>query len=194
MSKPILLYELDALARDDLLQVTDELAEALERPEDSVRSAVEASRERYQRGEITQAEHWGQIALKLALDDLEIIGAFALNSAWFEQELLGRIRAQSSVMTLGLVSDATPDWVAHWRKTYQLDELLHVHIIGSELDEERDYPGLLRLSAERLQSEPSQVRFVDWKPAHLQTARETGFQIIDVANAPDLKTAFGGLS
>lgn len=194
MAKPILLYELDALARDDLSRVTDELADALERPEDSVRRAVEDSRPRYERGEITQAEHWGQVALKLALDDLEVIGAYALNSAWFEQELLGRIRAQSPVMTLGLVSDATPDWVAHWRKTYQLDELLHVHVIGSELDEERDYPGLLKLSAERLQAEPADVRFVDWKPVHLETARAAGLQVIDLAAAPDYKTAFAGVS
>jgi putative hydrolase of the HAD superfamily len=193
MAKPILLYELDALARDDLSRVVDELADAVERPEDSVRTAIEGSRERYERGEITQIAHWGQIALKLALDDTEIIGAFALNSAEFDSELLGRIRAQSPVMTLGLISDATPDWVAHYRKTYQLDELLHVHVIGSELDEERDYPGLLKLSAERLQAAPGDVRFIDWKPAHLQTAQQVGLQTIDLAASPDYATAFKGL-
>ena len=193
MSKPILLYELDALARDDLGRVADELADAVERPEASVHAAIDDSRARYERGEITQAAHWGQIALKLALEDIEVIGAFALNSAELDHELLGRIRAQSPVMTLGLVSDATPDWVGHFRKTYQLDELLHVHVIGSELDEERDYRGLLALSAERLQATPAAVRFVDRKPVHLQTARELGFQTIDLSAAPDLRTAFAGL-
>ena len=193
MSKPILLYELDALARDNLGRVADELADAVERPEASVRAAIDDSHARYERGEITQAAHWGQIALKLALEDIEVIGAFALNSAEIDHELLGRIRAQSPVMTLGLVSDATPDWVGHFRKTYQLDELLHVHVIGSELDEERDYRGLLALSAERLQAKPAAVRFVDRKPVHLQTAREVGFQTIDLSAASDLKTAFTGL-
>lgn len=194
MSKTILLYELDALARDDLSRVAEDLAEAVERSEDAVRAAIEDSRERYERGEITQAAHWGQVALKLALEDVEVIGAFALNSAELDRELLGRIRAQSPVMTLGLVSDATPDWVGHWRKTYQLDELLHVHVIGSELDEERDYRGLLTLSAERLQTTPANVRFVDRKSAHLTVAREASLQTIDLSATPDLKTAFAGLS
>lgn len=196
MTKSIVLYELDALVEDDLTRVTDELAEAVERSEAAVQAAIADSRERYERGEITQAAHWGQIALKLALEDTEVIGAFALNSAEFNQELLGRIRAQSPIMTLGLISDATPDWVGHWRKTYQLDELLHVHVIGSELEEEhagRDYRGLLELSAERLQSETGNVHFVDRKPAHLELARELGMQTIDLAGAPDLKTAFTGL-
>ena len=194
MAKPIVLYELDSLVEDDLSRETEELAEAVERSEDAVRVAIEASRERYERGEITQATHWGEIALKLALEDVEVIGAFALNSAVFNQELLGRIRAQSPLMTLGLISDATPDWVGHWRKTYQLDELLHVHVIGSELDEERDYRGLLELSAERLQTEPATVHFVDRKPAHLELAREVGMQTIDLAAGLDLKTAFAELA
>lgn len=191
--KPIVLYELSALVQDDLGRVTDELAEAVERSEDAVRTAIDASHDRYERGEITQAAHWGQIALKLALEDTELIGAFALNSAEFNQELLARIRAQSPIMTLGLVSDATPDWVGHWRKTYQLDELLHVHVIGSELDEERDYRGLLSLSAERLQTTPDDIHFVDHKSAHLELARGVGMQIIDLAKTPDLKTAFASL-
>ncbi len=193
MTKPIVLYELDALAEDDLNLAAEELAEAVERPVDAVREAVAASRERYERGEITQSAHWGQVALKLALEDIETIGAFALQSARFNRELLGRIRAQSPLMTLGLISDATPDWVGHWRKTYQLDELLHVHIIGSELDEERDYRGLLTLAAERLQAQPTNVHFVDRKPAHLELARALGMWTIDLSAVPDLKTAFGGL-
>lgn len=193
MTKPIVLYELDALAEDDLNLAAEELAEAVERSEDSVRAAIAASRERYERGEITQSAYWGQIALKLALEDIETIGAFALQGARFNRELLGRIRAQSPLMTLGLISDATPDWVGHWRKTYQLDELLHVHVIGSELDEARDYRGLLALAAERLQAAPADVHFIDRKPVHLELARALGMRTIDLAAVPDLKTAFGGL-
>lgn len=197
MPKPTLLYELEALVTDDVSGSLPELAEALERDEHPVEQAILADKAKYDAGEISQSAYWSSIALKLALEDIEIIGAIAMNAAEVDRELLGRIRAQSPVATLGLISDATPDWVGHFRKTYQLDELIHVHVIGSELDEEHaglDYPGLLKLSAERLQAKPSEISFVDRKPAHLKQAAETGYRTIDLNAAPDLKTAFAGIA
>jgi hypothetical protein len=195
-AKPIILYELDVLVTDDLSGSVSQLAEAVEREEHPVEQAVLAEKKKYDRGEITQSEYWGGIALKLALEDIEVIGAIAQNGAEFDLELLGRIKAQSPLATLGLISDATPDWVGHWRKTYQLDELIHVHVIGSELEEEhagRDYRGLLELSAERLQGKPADIAFVERKPAHLKIASDLGYQGIDLGNVPDLKTAFAGI-
>lgn len=196
MAKPTLLYELNTLVSDDLSQCTSELAEAVERDEHPVEQAVLATKDRYDRGEISQSDYWGGIALKLALEDIEVIGAVAQNGAEMNQELLGRIRAQSPLCTLGLISDATPDWVGHFRKTYHLDELIQVHVIGSELEEEhagRDYRGLLELSAERLQATPSEIAFVGRKSAQLKLAGEVGYRNIDLANVPDLKTAFAGV-
>ncbi|MSU75976.1 hypothetical protein EXS54_00650 [Patescibacteria group bacterium] len=197
MSKPTILYELDTLVTDDLTASISQLAEAVERDEHPVEQAVLADKEKYERGEITQSEYWGSIALKLALEDIEVIGAIAQNESDVNMELLGRIRAQSPLCTLGLISDATPDWVGHFRKTYQLDELIHVHVIGSELDEEHaglDYRGLLKLSAERLQGKPADIAFVDQKSAHLKIAKDVGYRNIDLANVPDLKTAFAGIT
>lgn len=197
MSKPTLLYELATLVVEDLSTSIPELAEAVERDEHPVEVAVLAEKQRYDRGEISQADYWGSIALKLALADIETIGTVALNAAEINRELLGRIRAQSPVCTLGLVSDATPDWVGHFRKTYQLDELIHVHVIGSELDEEHaglDYRGLLDLSAERLQAKPSEIFFIDKKLAHLALAGEIGYRKIDLTRATDLKSAFSGIA
>lgn len=196
MPKPTLLYELDSLVRDDLSGSISELAEAVERDEHPVEQAVRAELSKYDAGEISQAAYWGSIALKLALEDIEVIGTVAMNAAEVDLELLGRIRAQSPMATLGLISDATPDWVGHFRKTYQLDELIHVHVIGSELDEEHaglDYRGLLKLSAERLQAKAGEISFVDRKPVHLKLASEVGYRTIDLAGTPDLKTAFSGI-
>jgi hypothetical protein len=193
MAKPVILYELEALVRDDLTRETAGLAEALGREEAEVTSAIVATKDRYDRGEISQSQHWGETALKLALDDVELLSAFAIKGAEVDRELLGRIRAQSPVMTLGLVSEATPDFVGYFRQTYQLDDLIHVHVIGSELDEERDYRGLLELSADRLQAKPARIHFVDRKAVHLKVAADLGFREIDLSNDPDLKAAFAEL-
>lgn len=192
--KSTLLYELDALVTDNLAAETAELAEALERSEDEVIGAVAKKQPDYEAGTLSQGAYWSEVALELALEDVELLSAFAIKSAHVNSELLGRIRAQSPIMTLGLVSDATPDFVGHFRKTYQLDELLHVHIIGSELDEERDYRGLLKLSAERLQAQPADVHFVDRKPVHLKLAGELGMPTIDLSQTADYRTAFSAIN
>lgn len=175
--KPTSLYDLGTIVADDLSASAEDLAEGLERPQDEVTAAIDDSKPAYDRGEITQVEHWGRVALKLALEDVDILQAFAINTATVDQRVLGKIRVQSPSHVLGLVSDAAPDFVGQFRKRYQLDELLHVHVIGSELDEERDYPGLLKLAAERLQASPGEIIFVDKKPAHAEAARELGFQV-----------------
>ncbi|MEX2209857.1 MAG: hypothetical protein WD846_03155 [Patescibacteria group bacterium] len=184
MQKPTILYDLSVIVRDDLTSQAEDIAEALERPEDDVAAAIADSKPAYDRGEITQSEHWGGIALKLALEETDTLSMFAINGAEMEQSVLGRIRVQSPTHVLGLVSDATPDFVGHFRKRYQLDELLHVHVIGSELDENRDYPGLLKLSAERLQHPREGLPFVDVRPAHLETAKGLGMRPFDVREYP----------
>jgi beta-phosphoglucomutase-like phosphatase (HAD superfamily) len=175
--KPTILYGLGVIVLDDLSLSVDDIAEGLERSPDDVAAAIADSKPAYDRGEITQVEHWGRAALKLALEDVDVLQAFAINAATVDQQVLGKIRVQSASHVLGLVSDATPDFVGQFRKRYQLDELLHVHVIGSELDEERDYAGLLRLSAERLQATPGDITFVDRKPAHVEAARTLGFRV-----------------
>ncbi len=184
MQKPTILYDLSAIVHDDLAAEAGTIAETLERSEDDVIAAVAESKPAYDRGEITQSEHWGQVALKLALEEIDTLSMFAINGAEVEQSVLGRIRVQSPTHVLGLVSDATPDFVGHFRKRYQLDELLHVHVIGSELDENRDYPGLLKLSAERLQHPREGLPFVDIKPVHLETAKGLGMRPFDVREHP----------
>ena len=176
-AKPTILYDLGTIVTDDLTASVEDIAEGLERASEDVAAAIDDSKPVYERGEITQVEHWGQVALKLALEDIDILQAFAINAAQVDQQVLGKIRVQSADHVLGLVSDAAPDFVGQFRKRYQLDELLHVHVIGSELDEDRDYSGLLTLSAERLQATPSEIVFVDRKPAHQTAARELGFQL-----------------
>ncbi|MDP3999944.1 MAG: hypothetical protein Q8Q11_00715 [bacterium] len=179
-SKPTVLYDLGVIVTDDLSPSAEDLAEGLERPLDEVAAAIDDSKPAYDRGEITQVEHWGRVALKLALEDVDILQAFAINAATVDQAALGKIRVQSADHVLGLVSDAAPDFVGQFRKRYQLDELLHVHVIGSELDEERDYAGLLQLAAGRLQADPNGIIFVDRKPAHQAIARDLGFQVSSV--------------
>lgn len=181
MQKPTILYDLGAIVRDDLAAQAASIAEALERDEEAVAAAIAESKPAYDQGEITQSEHWGRVALKLALEEIDTLSMFAINSAEVEQSVLGRIRVQSPTHVLGLVSDATPDFVAHFRKRYQLDELIHVHVIGSELDEHRDYAGLLKLSAERLQHPREGLAFVDVRPAHLEAAKDLGMRPMDIA-------------
>ncbi|MDP9211743.1 MAG: hypothetical protein M3N59_00470 [bacterium] len=171
MQKPTILYDLGAIVRDDLTAQAENIAEALERDAEEVAAAITESKPAYDRGEITQSEHWGRVALKLALEEIDTLSMFAINGTEVEQSVLGRIRVQSPTHVLGLVSDATPDFVAHFRKRYQLDELMHVHVIGSELDERRDYTGLLKLAAERLQHPQEGLSFVDVRPVHLEAAK-----------------------
>ncbi len=185
MQKPTILYDLGAIVRDDLGQATESIAEGLERSEEDVVAAIADSQPAYDRGEITQSEHWGRVAMRLALEEIETLSMFAINGAEVEQSVLGRIRVQSPTHVLGLVSDATPDFVAHFRKRYQLDELLHVHVIGSELDERRDYAGLLKLAAERLQHPREGLPFVDIRPAHLETAKGLGMRPMDISQGSD---------
>lgn len=180
MTKPVLLYELDAVVTDDLTPQVSALAEDLQRDDDSVSRAIAASRPRYASGEISQPLHWEDTAFKLGLDHTDLLEAYSLNTAEIDREILGRIRAQAELAVVGLVSDAAPDWVGHWRQQLQLDRLVEVAIIGSELDTERSYKELLELSAQRLQAKPAEVWYVARKPVQLETAKSLGMKAIDL--------------
>lgn len=193
MAKSTLLYDLGALVTESLVDQAPGLAEALGRPEPEVTGIIAKTAGRYASGEITQAAHWEDAAFYLGLDDTDLLGDFALAGATVDRELLGRARVQAGTMTIGLVSDATPDWVGHFRRTLKLDDLFHANIIGSELDEEQSYSQLLGLAAARLQAHPGEVWFVDRKPAHLTTATAVGMRGIDLATAPDYRAAFAAL-
>jgi len=193
MAKTTLLYDLGALITESLVDQAPGLAEALGRSEPEVTAIIAKTAVRYANGEITQAAHWEDAAFYLGLDDTDLLSDFALAGATVDQALLGRARVQASTMTVGLVSDATPDWVGHFRRTLKLDDLFHANIIGSELDEEQSYAQLLSLAAARLQAPPGEVWFVDRKPVHLAAARGVSMKGIDVGSAPDYKTAFAVL-
>lgn len=190
--KQIILYELDSIIPDDLSRAAEPLAEYLDRSEESVLEAISAESGPYQRGETNQFAYWEAIAERLGLAEAEILGGFAINVAVADPMVLGRIRGQTDRCLLGLVSDATPDWVSHFRQKYQLDRLLQVHIINSDFAIEKPYPKLLRTAAERLNGNPDQIRFVTSKDAQLKTAAELGFRTIDARG--DVAAAFSDLA
>jgi FMN phosphatase YigB (HAD superfamily) len=190
--KPIILYELDAIIPDDLTRAAEPLAEYLDRSEDSILEAIRAESGPYLKGEMNQVAFWEKLAERLGLAEAELLGGFAINAATADPIVLGRIRAQSDRCLLGLVSDATPDWVSHFRQKYQLDRLLHVHIINSDFAIEKPYPKLLRTAAERLNADPDQIRFVASKDAQLTQAGQLGFRTVDARG--DLVAAFTDLT
>jgi FMN phosphatase YigB (HAD superfamily) len=190
--KPIILYELDAIIPDDLSRAAEPLAEYLDRSEESVREAITKTAGPYLTGETNQYAYWESLAEHLGLAEAEILGGFAINAAEADAAVLGRIRGQSERCLLGLVSDATPDWVSHFRQKYQLDRLLHVHIINSDFAIEKPYPKLLRTAAERLNADPAQIRFVASKERQLHIAQELGFRTVDARS--DLAAAFTDLA
>lgn len=194
MTKRTVLYDLGALIQENLLAEIPEMAELLGHAETEVEAAVQGKADEYATGRITQGEYWSDVAARLLLEDLEVPATYALRNAVVDTKLLGYIRAQSPVRVIGLVSDATPDWVGHWRKLYGLDKLFAVHIIDSELGTHHSYVELLKLAAERLQSAPSDVSFLDRTPAHLEAARNVDMTVLDLregtlreimANVPD---------
>ena len=180
MPKPVLLYELDAVVTDDLSPHLSAIAEDLDRDRKSIERALSASGPRYAGGEISQSLHWEDAAFKLGLDSTDVFEAYSLNTAVTDREILGRIRAQAPAAVIGLISDATPDWVGHWRQVHQLDRLVSASVIGSELDTELTYPQLLRLAAERLQTKPEQIWFVARKAEHIGHAKAVGMKTIDL--------------
>lgn len=194
MAKTVALYDLAALVTDDLTATADGIAEAVGRNPAEVVDILTPTAPRYRRGEITQTEHWEDVAFRLGLDDTELLADFALASAHIDSEILGRIRVQAGIMTLGLISDATPDWVGHYRRILKLDELFNAHIIGSELDEEQTYSQLLATSATRLQATAADVTFIDRKPVHLETATALGMPTINLGTTTDYKSAFSVLT
>lgn len=187
------LYDLGALVRDDLRPQSKAIAESLGRDEVPVDNAIEASADRYAEGEITQGQHWEQIALRLGLPDTDTLAAYAENTAEVDKELLGRVRAQSPAHVMGLVSDATPDWVGEFRKEHQLDQLFRAHIIDSELAGSHTYRQLLELAAKRLQAAPPEVFFVDRRQAHLKAAADASMRLIDLNVSPNYQVAFAVL-
>lgn len=189
MKPQTVLYELDAVISDDLTPAYEALGEALDRSEESLAVVVGRFSGPYGRGEISQGVFWNEIAAELGMANTDVVATHAFNAAQIAQPILGRIRAQSDRFRLGLVSDATPDWVGHWRKTLELDRLVHVHVIGSDFAVEQTYPDLLRIAAERLLAKPADVWFVDAKPAHLEAARKLGMRTIDLSTE-DPATAF----
>lgn len=194
MTNQTILYDLSAIIEEDLVPQSEAVAEAVEREPEAVARAMTAPGARYARGELSQGAYWDQIALSLGLEDTDVLAAYSENGARVDSELLARIRAQAATHTLGLLSDATPDWVGRWRQEHQLDRLFSVHIIDSELAGQHSYDQLLKLAAERLQATPGEVWFVDRKPAHLAAAQQVGMHPIDLAGTPDYRRAFAALS
>lgn len=194
MAKTTVVYDLGALIVESLAAQAAGIAETLGRRKPEVAGILGQAAPRYAAGEITQAEYWEDAAFRLGLDDTELLGDFVLAGAVVNQELLGRVRVQAGAMTLGLVSDATPDWVGHWRRLLKLDKLFHANIIGSELDGQQSYAQLLELSAGRLQAKPAEVWFVDNKRAHLQTAQSRHMQVIGLSPDTDYRSAFSRLA
>ena len=189
--KPVILYELDAIVPDEPRAMAGPLAEYLERDEDTIAGEIGAAAE-YIDGRSNQGAFWEDVAERLGLAEAELLGGFAINAATARQDLLGRIRVQKSRALLGLVSDATADWVGHFRKALELDRLIQVHVINADFAIEKPYDKLLRTAAERLNTDPGQVRFVAAKPHQLQTARDLGFQTVNAHS--DLATAFSDLA
>ncbi len=193
MAKLTVLYDLGVLVHDNLLPQAEALAESLGRGSEEIERAIAASLPRYQSGAINQHTHWELIAAQLGLEESELFYNYAELGAIVNQQLLGRVRVQSPQMQLGLVSDATPDWVGHWRKELQLDRLFAAHIIESDLFEEKSYAELLTLAAERLQRPLAEVWFVDDKPEHLVAAKTLGMPLIDLSAKTDYAHAFAAL-
>ena len=98
-SKPTILYDLGAVVTDDLSLSAEDIAEGLERQVDEVTDAIAGSKPAYDRGEITQVEHWGRVALKLALEDVDILQAFAINAAVVDQQVEAQKAAISEAST-----------------------------------------------------------------------------------------------
>lgn len=179
-TKPAVLCDLGALVRENLLSQTAEIAAALERPESEIVPIVEREAAAYAEGRISQGDYWSDIAGSLLLDDLDVPAVYGERSAETEPTVLGAFRGYQTRIVSGLVSDATPDWVGLWRKTYALDKLFDVSVIGSEVAEKIEYVELLKLAASRVQREPRQITFVDYKSAHLQGAASLGMTTVDI--------------
>lgn len=171
------IYDLSVVINDDLSPNAEEIAENLGLDAEAAQRALSVSAPRYAVGEISQGAHWDDVAFKLGQEDTDLLAAFAERDAAVDQQILAKIRTQQATMTLGLVSDATPDWVGHWRRTLKLDQLFAVHIIGSELEHQRTYQGLMELAASRLQKPPQEIMFYSRKPAHNETASSLGMQL-----------------
>lgn len=194
MAATPLVYDLGTLISDDLSDTADAIAEALERSEESVAEAINRNAARYRQGRLTQGTYWETIADELGLEETDLLATHALNAAVVDRELLGRVRAQAPAHRLGLLSDATPDWVGHWRQTLELDKLFHSSVIGSDFDEARSYRDLLTISAERLQAAPGETYFVDRAAAHLETAAAAGMRTINLSQSHGYREAFAVLS
>ncbi len=194
MTKLAVLYDLSALVSENLQKSAEEIADALEMSPVDIERTIGRAAPKYASGKISQGDYWADIAGQLLLEDLEVPAVYALRKAVVNEALLSRIRVQSAHLVLGLVSDATPDWVGHWRKQLSLDKLLHVHVIDSELDRHHQYGELLKLCAERLQRQPTEVTFVAEKPAHLETARALGMPVIVAGPETDYRAAFAALA
>lgn len=190
--KPVILYELDALVPDDPALMAGPLAEYLDRDEDTVAQEIVAAGAEYVDGRSNQGAFWEAVAERLGLAEAELLGGFAINAASARQDLLGRARVQKSRALLGLVSDATADWVGHFRKTLELDRLLQVHVINADFAIEKPYDRLLKTAAERLNTDPDRIRFVAAKPHQLSVAAGLGYQTVDANN--DLAAAFTDLA
>ena len=190
--KPTVLYELDAIVPDDFALAAGPLAEYLDTDEDSLLAKITQAGVDYSAGRSNQGAYWEALAVELGLAEPELLGGFAINAAQSNQTILGRIRAQSPRAVLGLVSDATADWVGHFRKQLNLDRLIHVHVINADFAIEKPYDKLLLTAAERLNAKPDAIRFVANKPYHLEIGKSLGFQTI--AADSDLATAFRDLA
>lgn len=188
-----LLYDLGALVRDDLELAIPELTEAAGRDEAGIEKALAALAPAYADGSVSQGVYWADCAGRLDLEDIGLLEAGALNTAEVNQALLAHVRMQVTRTTVGLLSDATPDWVGHWRRQLKLDELLHVHIIESELEERHNYPELLSVAVKRLGGSPAGVTFIDRKPSHLNHARDLGLPVITLDETTDYRKIFSGL-
>lgn len=189
MTAPAVLYDLGTIVRDDLVGHSEEIADALGRDEYAVENALQASAPRYIRGEISQGAHWEDAIARLDSEDFDTLATYAQHYADIDIELLGWIRGQQTWKT-GLVSDATPDFVGHFRRELKLDRLFRVHVIESETAGAEDYAALLKTAAGRLQTEPRNVWFIDRKPAHLDAAASIGMRTIDLKASPDYASAF----
>lgn len=194
MPKASALYDLSVLVSDDLRPAAAEIAETLEMSPHDIERILEQGYQPYAKGETTQGDYWSRIAAQLLMEDLEVPAVYAIRGAQVNEKILGYIRTQSPRLVLGLVSDATPDWVGHWRKELKLDELLHAHIIDSELGSHHTYQELLKLSAERVQRPPKEVTFVGTKQTHLETARSMGMQTIEITAHTDYPAVMAPLA
>lgn len=186
---PTVLYELSAIVEDDLTSSLEEISTSLGRGEYEVEQAFVATHKRYQSGQITQWQHWEDVASRLGLDDVELFGTYAAHTAVVDHELLGWIRGQQN-WKLGLVSDATPDYVGQFRKDLELDRLFRVSVIDSDLEANKTYGALLGTAAARLQARQDDCWLVARKSHHLEEGRTCGMQVIDLSHTSDYAAAF----